>query len=244
MRVFCSKSYRDKRNYYNIMLYHVSSNKVGVPQPISRFHGQTGIYVTKSYKSLITDWMGYVQGKKNRQHPLSTERRKVTTRMNELDDIEKKMGALSEAERKEYDDLDKKLEKINASTVDNKSHDLANFGYKTLYVHRISCPRSVYEEAKKRFMQSYDAGYRKGDFGFWMWGDQTFIPSDLLKHLQVIDVKSMNFTDFQDEYRSLLSNRHLTPSLKPKPKRGGEEIVENHPSGISKEQVADLLSRI
>lgn len=67
--------------------------------------------------------------------------------------------------------------------------------YKVLYLHKVSCPREVFEESKQLFMDAYEAGYKKDVFGFWNWGDQVFIPEKDLSKLNILSVQEKDVGD-------------------------------------------------
>ena len=103
-----SKSDRDKRNYNNMTLYHASPNRINVFSPRSRFHGQVGVFLSPSYKSLVGDWMPYVFGRKQKNDLLDKIWHQTHNRVNFLDDKKDK----TPEEVEELARLEDKIEKI------------------------------------------------------------------------------------------------------------------------------------
>ena len=194
------KTYRDDKNI--MTLYHVSPNNLTALRPLSKFEKYTGLFMSPSYKSLIRDWAGYVMGKKHNTD-LDIKRKEI---LRETDRIEGIDGQYKKAhnpeEQAKLDELYRELDKIDES-MSSEGYRAATKGYGRVYVHKILCPKEIYEDCVRIFNEVYDSGYMSGAFGFWAWGAQIFVPAEYLKYLKIISVRSMTRDDFYKEYKSL-----------------------------------------
>jgi len=84
---------------------------------------------------------------------------------------------------------------------DRHSND-PNYAYETLFIHKVSVPEWVLKESYKRQKQTFNIEDARGEasFGFWGWGQQVFIPEDLLNHVSIIDIKNYSYDELQDKY--------------------------------------------
>ena len=76
--------------------------------------------------------------------------------------------------------------------------------YQTIYIHKISCPKEIFDECVRLFRETEASGYRADNILFWGWGFQTFIPEEYLKQLEIISVEKLDESLFQQKYRDLL----------------------------------------
>lgn len=213
---------KDKAKSQNIILYHVSPIKLGRILPVSKLKGTKGIYMSKSFKSIIIDWAPYVAGKKCELHPLQKQIHDLNSK---IDELEKKIETIETSEehqdvkglqklKAELETVDAKLEKILPS-FNSEKYIASRKNYQTLYVHVVQCKKSIYKESLRRFIAAYkkDLENHKDDasliFSFWNWGDQIFIPQEYVDQLTILDVKTYSQGDFQKAYHDLMLNRHL-----------------------------------
>jgi hypothetical protein len=204
-----AKTWKDKRDAKNITLYHISPNHLTALMPRSKLlkTGRIGIFLSPSYKSIITDWAAYVKGKKHKQHPLEFNRNKLQKQIQMLEQQPKTVD--TETKILELED---KIAKINQTTRDNDKYDKSVEGYKTLYIHAITCPKSIYEEAKHRMNKAFEEDSVKS-FGFWNWGEQIFIDAEFLPQLQIITVEKIDLSSLYDSYRDFSRDRYMKPKM-------------------------------
>lgn len=204
------KTYRDDKS--TVIVYHVSPEKLSALQPLSKFGPYTGAYVSPSYRSIIEDWIGVVMNRKKDHTELERLWNENNREIDALSDNFK--DARNPVDQGKLDELFKKREKINNSMSKEGYKNLQ--GYKTIYIHKIACPRDMYKECQRIFREMYDSGYRKNNMGFWGWGDQIFIPKEFLRDLEMLSIEELNEGEIRDKYKSFMADRsrHQRPKLK------------------------------
>lgn len=220
MRIYrvSGKTWKDQKEYDNVILYHVSHEHLYNLAPRSKFWGYKGLFMSPSYKSTIRDWAYYVMGKKSVNHPLKIQWGKLNDEMTQVEDEIERLERLKSSDahnndQKELKDniekLHERLEKINntrdkiSDSMQEDSHQEATRGYKTLYIHKIYCPKSIYKQATELFHNAYAKGYMEGSLGFWGWGEQIFIIDKWLPHLEIISVEKKTIVDLLDAYSEM-----------------------------------------
>jgi len=84
------KTWKDQKKHKQVILYHVSPNRIGHLMPRSTFVGHSGLFMSPSYDSIILDWAFYVIGKKKNKHPLEINVNEISQKVRKLEDqIEK-----------------------------------------------------------------------------------------------------------------------------------------------------------
>lgn len=219
------KTHRDDKS--NVILWHVSPKRLSSLRPLSKFRNSTGLFFSPSYRSIINDWSSYVMGKKH-DPKIKEQWNKAWDIIKQITDNNTKTAKNPEDQPK-LDEANRMLDKIRP-TIQSEEFEEANKGYQTIYIHKIACPREVYNEAMTRFTSAYKSGYQKDNFGFWGWGEQIFIDSDLLPSLKIISVEELTNKDFTKKYKELNRNNR-TPSLKlnkeQEEKFNQEELAKN-----------------
>jgi hypothetical protein len=221
MRIYkiSKKSGKTRRDSGNKLFYHVSPEKISYFKPFSKMYGQNGIFLSSTYRSAITDWTPYVIHKKEKQHPLQQQWNDL---WNKQWDIKEKLEKTNNEDEKAqlYIDLDaigEKLEKLRGS-FNSDSFQSNQKPYQTAYVHKVSVPRSVLQDAEEFMKSAIEGGYASGNMGFWAWGEQTFFPEHLLSQLEVVGIKELNFGEFQKEYSQLMKKQqYYNPNKGKKP---------------------------
>ncbi len=194
------KKPRDSNQYKT--LYHASPVKLSKLKGRSVFKGVNGIYLCPTYKSLIEDWAPFVKGKKAESN--AHYERLITRLENHIFRIRRDVKNLSDFKKEE---AEKKMQEIEDEitelyTKKNKASpkDKKDIGdrYKTLYIHEVSCPKNVYNACLEWFF-SFAKNSGSENFGFWGWGEQVFIPENMLNHLTIVGVKQLNDTEYVKE---------------------------------------------
>ena len=214
---YSGKTYRDNRDY--VQLYHASPEKINVLRPFSSFGQYKGMYMTNSLKSIYEDWGSYVLGKKH--HTLVEEKRKeILTAIDKIEHGKEYKKAADPSQQQTLDNLWEELHKIN-DVINRDSYRKGTEGYKTIYIHKILCPKNIYNKCLEIVNQVFDAGYMKDKIGFWMWGPQIFIPEQYLKNLEIISVNELSKDEFLDQMYGLSHGRRVykQPSLKLSPEK-------------------------
>lgn len=213
-------------------LYHASPQRLTRLMPRSNFFGVMGIYVSPTYKSVIEDWSTYVMGKKHKNHPMNKQIAELTKQTDALFDLRDKAkhGVLTEEEKKKLAEIEvvwEKREKLMDSSMKDEARKSMS-GYKTLYVHTLSCPMDVYEECLKLYNETQKAKAKGNlsDYGFWGWGEQIFIPAEFLPRVQIIAVEELNIGGLYDK----IFDEHARKPRYPDRMYGekGKESSENH----------------
>lgn len=85
----------------------------------------------------------------------------------------------------------------------------SNDNYKSLYIHKVLVPEWVLKESYKRQNNAFDTENQRGEasLGFWGWGQQVFIPEDLLDEVSVIDIKKYDYNELRDLCGEYYKNR-------------------------------------
>lgn len=186
-----------------ITLYHVSPDRLNRLSPRSTFNNTAGAYVSPSYKSIIRDWMWYVKNKKHKKHPLEMQQKELANKQIELQEKDR-----TPEEEIELEMITNKRDKIEDSMM-GKEYQKSVEGYQKLYIHKIACPRNVYKQASNFFEGAYDEGYRKDNFFFWGWGEQIFIPEQLLPELRIIGIEELNTSQIHDKSEEFDRRRYM-----------------------------------
>jgi len=204
------KTWRDKAKKNFITLYHFSPEHLTKLMPRSKLlnTGKVGLFMSPSYKSAISDWAGYVMGRKNSKHQLAIQREKLFEESDKLEE-NLKNNPNQEALVKRIEEIKTKLERLNETTkMENKAYWNSIKGYKNIFLHTIQCPREIYEDSEKMMKDVYKSDPVK-NFGFWSWEAQIFIEGKYLSQLSISNVKKLNVSQFSDEYRNVSFNRFL-----------------------------------
>ena len=214
---YSGKTYRDNRDY--VQLYHASPEKINILRPFSRFGQYKGMYMTNSLKSIYEDWGPYVLGKKHNTL-IKEKRSKILTEIKKIEHGKNYLMAKDPSQQSILDNLHEELDKVN-DVINRDSYQKGTEGYKTIYIHKILCPKNIYDECLKIMDKVFDDGYKKDSIGFWMWGPQIFIPEQYLKNMEIISVKKLDKNDFlQNLYDISHGKRRITqPSLKLSPEK-------------------------
>ena len=186
-------------------LWHVSPDRLSRLSPRSSFRGNPGLYLSPSYKSAIRDWAPYVKGKKHKSHQLDIQ---FKTLIDEYYDIDRSKEMTPEEEQY-LQDLEAKIDKLRESRDSDDHQRTMEQGYKTLYVHKISCPRDIYKKSVELFMEA-EKESNFSNWGFWAWGEQVFIPEQYLSALKVIKVETLTEKEYHNKYNDLSENRYMT----------------------------------
>ena len=188
-----------------ITLYHVSPNRLSQISGRSNFYNMAGAYLSQSYKSIINDWMFYVRDKKHENHELENQRQSLVKELYDLGDKER-----TPEEDKKMKCIQEKYDKISDAT-DRDEYIKSVEGYKTIYIHKVACPRPIYEIAEKLYNEAKQSewGSKKSDFGFWAWGEQIFIPERYLPELKIIGVEELNVSQMLNRFKDLSSRRYM-----------------------------------
>lgn len=82
--------------------------------------------------------------------------------------------------------------------------------YTTLFIHKVQVPQWVLNESYKRQHDIFLAEQRQkiDRIGFWAWGEQIFIPGDLLRFVQIVDIKKYTWNKIQDIMTNFQRARH------------------------------------
>ena len=155
------KTWKDQKNYEQIILYHVSPNRIGHLMPRSTFVGHSGLFMSPSYDSIILDWAFYVIGKKKNKHPLEINVNEISQKVRKLEDQIEKI----EKENSNSDLLPEL--KVQLQVLENKesnmidahnkdSHAQSMCDYQTIYLYKIACPQFIFNLASNLYYQTYD----------------------------------------------------------------------------------------
>lgn len=185
----------------DVILWHISPNHLSYLSDLSRFNGMTGMYLSSSYRSIINDWGDFVIGKKNRKHPFMDYWHDLSDKLDELESKEVKTP-------KDKSEITRLREKIDEKRNTLEKFNEFDIGYKNIYIHKISCPKYIFDKSVNIFNDAYDSGFEKNNFGFWAWGEQIFIPSKFLDKLSIISVNKLTYKDFRQESSNLLRERY------------------------------------
>ena len=180
-------TYRDNKG--SVTLYHISPDRHTALMPRSTFWGVSGLFLSESYRSIMQDWWYYVSDKKAQKHPLIQEMKGLRRKINEMEE--------SDPQNPEINRLEDEHTEI-AKRVNDEEFERANPGYKVLFLHKVSCPREILEEAQKLYNDAYESGYKEDNFGFWHWGDQIFIPAKDLSNLQILSTEKLSIDELKD----------------------------------------------
>jgi len=204
------KSGKTKRHdKSNVALYHISPNKLTRLSPRSTFYNIAGAFVSPSYKSIINDWMWYVKNKKHEKHKLNPQWQELHCKLIVLEKKQRdNPSEFTERDQKELESIDERIDKLS-DTMDGKEYQKSIEGYKTIYIHKISCPRDVYKKALDFFDKAYESGYKQDQFGFWGWGKQVFIPQEDLPQCKIIGVEELNDSQMHEKYQDLSIRRYM-----------------------------------
>ena len=93
----------------------------------------------------------------------------------------------------EYRELQKKLNK-QFGALENE----INKSYKTIHIHKVSCPEDVYRKCREWFF-SFLPKDDNLSYGFWYWGEQIFIPEYFFDLLEIISVDTKNVSELIGE---------------------------------------------
>ena len=199
-----SDTYRDKKRHNSVILYHASPNKLSSFMPRSKLldTGKVGLFFSQSYNSLISDWMPYVKDRKESTHPLAKSISDLYDRLDKLEGVPNPSNEIILEINSVRDRLERLKDKLNSDP-----HSKTMGGYKTIYIHTVSCPVDVYKLAKRNFKETYENDPVKS-FGFWAWGDQIFIEDKYLPLLEIIKVDTLNTSDYHNRYKDVSLNRH------------------------------------
>ena len=166
---------------------------------MSHFAGMSGIYLSPSYKSAIVDWAPYVQGKKQKKHQF---RKGWHELLDKIEELQEKPDKTPEDEALLVQ-LEEKQERWD-KTWQNDEYNRSQKGYKTLFVIKVACPRDVYKKAQDIYRGEYERQQETGKgqdlFAFWNWGEQIFIPAELLSSLKILSSKKLTDREFSQEY--------------------------------------------
>lgn len=206
------KTWKDQKNYEQVILYHASPNRIAHLTPRSNFAGYKGLFMSPSYKSTIQDWAFYIIGRKKDKHTLMTRWYEV------CDEIAKLESQIEEIEKKNTSSgllltLKLQLQKLKdkrsdiGKSMSKDSFSDSNRGYGTLYIHKIACPKYVYRQAVGLFDAVHRQGYKKDQWGFWGWGKQVFIPDKWLSNLEILGVEDLNIKNVIDKYNRMDAER-------------------------------------
>ena len=168
-----------------------------------------GCYFSPSYRSAIIDWADVIKARRNINHPAKIRANEILV----------ELGGMVEGENETREkELWEELAKCNKS-IEKSEKDEKNF-YHTLYLHKVSFPKSTYKQCMDWFYGFMEREKQeKGDinFGFWGWGAQVFIPAELLNQIQIISVTELSEGEFIDEYKNTMRRKpHYPDSLYPK----------------------------
>ena len=187
----------------SIPLWHVSPDRLSRLSPRSSFRGQPGLYLSPSYKSAIRDWAPYVKGKKNKSHQLDIQFRALLDEFYDIDSNKE----MSPEEEQHFQELEAKIAKLRESRDSDEHQRNQTQGYKTLYVHKISCPRDVYKKSLAAFMAVGEES-DFADMGFWAWGEQVFILEQYLPSLKVIKIETLSEKEYYEKWNDSSPQRY------------------------------------
>ena len=203
---YAGKTYRDRGARQNVTLWHVSPDRLGVLSPRSSFAGKAGMYLSQNYTSLIQDWTYYVKSKKHKNHPLDQKWDKLWREYETFEDLVDS-GKATESQERDMVALREKIESMRDSIDSEEHRDAMREGYKTFFIHKISCPKATYDKAYKEMLGVYEKIQNGGNDAFWSWGKQVFIPEELLRECNIIGVKKLTDKDVDREYRDMNRTR-------------------------------------
>lgn len=220
------KTWKDQYKHDNKTLYHISSKRLTNLFPKSKFWGHIGLFMSVSYKSIISDWSGFVKNKKTEKHPLIIDFNKVNKELFKLEDEIQKIDSESD----NFVELNLKLEELNnrrdeiSESLRKDSFTDNNKAYKEIYIHKISCPKIIYEKAVKLYNDAYNNRYMDGEIGFWAWGSQVFIIEEWLPQLKIISIEKLDSGSLMQKYKEINRrpydiNSMSDPEWNPKVKR-------------------------
>jgi hypothetical protein len=203
---YSGKTKRDRGRRQNVNLWHVSPERLNVLTSRSNLGGKSGLFLSQSYRSTILDWASYVANKKHKDNPIVLKRRELSDKLYDFDALMDK-GELTEEQELERSKVEAEFEKV-MRTLNSPEYQKSTPGYKTLNIHKVVCPKDVYEESMKQMDDLYESLGDKANMGFWGWGRQVFIPSDLLSECQIVSTETITEAQFLKKYRDLASKRY------------------------------------
>jgi hypothetical protein len=204
MKIYRISGKTRRDDHSNIILYHVSPNRLSNISALSKISGISGAYFSPSYKSIINDWMPYVKSKKHKNHQLEKDWHATWDKIHDLD-YKKDKTDKDEIELKR---LNEKIEKMRESFNSGQFQKDLDGGYRRLFIHKIECPKYVFNKSKELFNRIYESGYNQDNWGFWGWGAQIFIPEEYLSKLRILNVEELNEAGYHDKYKEFSMNRY------------------------------------
>jgi len=174
------KTWRDKKDH--VILYHASPNRLSQIGPMSSFRGQAGAFLSPSYKSISMDWAPYVSSKKENTHPLIKKWHQIWDNIREFEKISSKTPQQEAELQNLHNQIDKIEDSFNKVSNEQK-------GYSKIFIHKVTCPKEVFDQYQKRIKRQQQEGLKNGNFAFWAWGEQIFIDKADLSKLKIIKVE-------------------------------------------------------
>lgn len=101
--------------------------------------------------------------------------------------------------------------------------------YSMLFLHKVVAPQWVVDKARKEQHEVFKIEDERdiAFFGFWGWGQQTFIPAKLLPHLQLVGIDEYSYDELRDLYDNIQRHRHGIENSKDPRQYGLENTPEN-----------------
>jgi len=201
---------RSKKDTRDVTVYHASPEKITRFRPLSTLYGSKGLYFSPSYKSAIQDWAYYVKSGKPKTHPLYINREELMKKRDQLWDQMKETKDPQEKEllQQQDDALSDKLDEVHKKWFgeNEREHRDKYPSYKYVFLHKVSIPKQVYNEAIN-FWEEVSKNFGMNNVFFWGWGEQLFIPANLLNQIKIISVKKLTSKDIS-QADSDLRQRH------------------------------------
>jgi hypothetical protein len=165
-----------------IKVYHISPHA-----NIQQFKGNyspkmkaRGIFVSESWQSILSDWVGTLSSKRfGKRKPSTLEKRK--RRLQKFRDTFKEEDENSE----EYQLLSEQISRY--WRADNLGQ------YRNLTFYTLLIPKTIFEICKQRIIDLSETAISKsgmGAYGAWMWGVETFILEEYLDQIKIIGRKT------------------------------------------------------
>jgi hypothetical protein len=147
---------------------------------------------------MIEDWCPVIFHRKGKKHPYLEFRNKACDRSLELEDLESRTPG-----------QEKELERLNRILDDNRDYEREH--YSRVYLHRVLCPRNVYDAAAKHYQATHDEknsdDSNTSQWAFWYWGEQVFFTDSFLPSLTISRITEMNFAEYKVEYKQMQRSR-------------------------------------
>jgi len=112
--------------------------------------------------------------------------------------------------KQQLDETSNQLDKVHAKWFgeNEREHRDKYPSYKYIFLHKVTIPREVYAKVME-FWKEIAKGFGSHNMNFWGWGEQVFVPAELLDQIQIISVKKLDARQLNQAYSDLQPRHRL-----------------------------------